>query len=618
MADREGRKAELERKKARLLAMRAEKNKKEELRRKEQAETSQGVINVQSDLDWKRDETSRILEGLGLPEQASQASGGDTARPASPKSTDTVQSVDSSGDKQAGSVPPRARPPPRFSPAEVTLHAIPPKELVTYAKETQTKELEPEVNSEEETEVVPTQTHDVEEQVEDQKEGDNEAKKEPEIKRVYTKEEADELGRDTEFIQFFDRAARITERVLSEPTRDYFVDYTGESSEQTHQLQTDAISEKRVFFDQHWSRNRLCTSLDWSSQFPELVAASYGENITSDVDPDGVALIWNTKFSKETPEYIFQCQSRVTKAKFAKYHPNLLIGGTYSGQIVIWDNRTFKRTPVQRTKLGASAHTHPVYCLDVIGSQNAHNLISVSTDGKMCSWSLDMLSKPQESLELTAKQARAVSVTSLAFPGDTVNNFILGSEDGVVYSGQRHGNKKAGISEVYERHFGPVTGLDCHRAQSKMDFSHLFLTSSFDWTVKLWSSKKLTPLYSFENAGDYIMDVGWSPIHPALFASADLTGKLSFWNLNTDTEVPISSIQVGTGMDSALNRLSWHQSGQMIATASQNGKVTIFELGETISQPSVDESSRLNQTLNDMYQSLEDNQPAKAQKRFDL
>ena len=53
-------------------------------------------------------------------------------------------------------------------------------------------------------------------------------------------------------------------------------------------------------------------------QFPELVAASYGENSTSDVDPDGVALIWNTKFSKETPEYIFQCQSRVTKAKFAK------------------------------------------------------------------------------------------------------------------------------------------------------------------------------------------------------------------------------------------------------------------------------------------------------------
>ena len=75
------------------------------------------MINVSNqDLDWKRDETSRILEGLGLPEQAQGeyscnatsrmnqflASGGDPARPASPKSTDTVQSVDSSGDKQAG------------------------------------------------------------------------------------------------------------------------------------------------------------------------------------------------------------------------------------------------------------------------------------------------------------------------------------------------------------------------------------------------------------------------------------------------------------------------------------------------------------------------------------
>ena len=76
------------------------------MRRKEQAEQSnQGVINVQSDLDWKRDETSRILEGLGLPDKeptAAPTSSGDQPRPASPKSTDTVQSTDSSGDKQAG------------------------------------------------------------------------------------------------------------------------------------------------------------------------------------------------------------------------------------------------------------------------------------------------------------------------------------------------------------------------------------------------------------------------------------------------------------------------------------------------------------------------------------
>ena len=51
-------------------------------------------------------------------------------------------------------------------------------------------------------------------------------------------------------------------------------------------------------------------------------------------------------------------------------------------------------------------------------------------------------------MELTAKQSRAVSVTTLAFPGDSTNNFILGSEDGVIYSGQRHGNKKVFFLEL--------------------------------------------------------------------------------------------------------------------------------------------------------------------------
>ena len=54
-------------------------------------------------------------------------------------------------------------------------------------------------------------------------------------------------------------------------------------------------------------------------------------------------------------------QSAVTSACFAKFHPNLVVGGTYSGQIVLWDNRSNKRTPVQRTPLSSAAHT--VRCL---------------------------------------------------------------------------------------------------------------------------------------------------------------------------------------------------------------------------------------------------------------
>ena len=53
----------------------------------------------------------------------------------------------------------------------------------------------------------------------------------------------------------------------------------------------------------------------------------------------------------------FLFQSSLVSVCFAKFHPNLIIGGTYSGQIVLWDNRSNKRTPVQRTPLSAVAHT---------------------------------------------------------------------------------------------------------------------------------------------------------------------------------------------------------------------------------------------------------------------
>lgn len=47
-----------------------------------------------------------------------------------------------------------------------------------------------------------------------------------------------------------------------------------------------------------------------------------------------------------------------------------------------------------------------------------------------------MLSQPQETLELQNKQSKQLAVTQLAFPKGDVNNFIIGSEDGVIYSGK--------------------------------------------------------------------------------------------------------------------------------------------------------------------------------------
>nr|XP_022327469.1 cytoplasmic dynein 1 intermediate chain 1-like isoform X5 [Crassostrea virginica] len=422
------------------------------------------------------------------------------------------------------------------------------------------------------------------------------------VKKVIelSEEEKKQIMMTEEFTTFFNKTSRIVERALDEDI-DIFVDYAGgEGEDMESDLRAgERLKLQRHFFDERWSKHRSVTSLDWSKQHPELLVASYNANEDSPNDPDGVTLIWNSKFKKTTPEYVFHCQSPVMSSCFAEFHPNLVVGGTYSGQIVLWDNRVNKRTPIQRTPLSAAAHTHPVYCINVVGTQNAHNLISVSTDGKMCSWSLDMLSQPQDSMELQHKQSKAVAVTCFSFLSGDVNNFVVGSEDCTVYTACRHGGK-TGISEAFEGHMGPITGIDCHNVPGQIDFSPYFLTSSFDWTLKLWSIKDQKFLHSFEDNSDYVYDVQWSPIHPALFASVDGDGRLDLWNLNNETEVPTASVVAEGGV--ALNHCRWHSSGSNIAVGDDVGKIHIYDVAENTANPKMDEWSRFVRTLQELKQ----------------
>uniref|UniRef100_A0A8K9WRS8 Dynein, cytoplasmic 1, intermediate chain 2b n=1 Tax=Oncorhynchus mykiss TaxID=8022 RepID=A0A8K9WRS8_ONCMY len=450
----------------------------------------------------------------------------------------------------------------RLGMAKVTQVDFPPKEMVSYSKETQTP-ADTQTHTQEEEEEEEEEMDDPKPAEDSQEEKADEEKQEEVPPKELTEEEKMHLLNSEEFMAFFDRGSRIVERVLSERV-DVCFDYSGRDLEDKEgEMQAGAkMSLSRVFSDERWSKNRVVTCLDWSPQYPELLVASYNNNEDAPHEPDGVALVWNMKYKKTTPEYTFHCQ-------------------------------------------------HPVYCVNMVGTQNAHNLISISTDGKMCSWNLDMLSQPQDSLELVFKQSKAVSVTSMAFPLGDVNNFVVGSEDGSVYTACRHGSK-AGISDVFEGHHGPVTGLSCHSAGGPVDFSHLFISASFDWTVKLWTTKSTRPLYLFEDSCDYVYDVMWSPIHPALFACVDGSGRLDLWNLNNDTEVPSASVVVDGSP--ALNRVRWAHSGREIATGDSDGQVLVYDVGEQICVPKADEWTHFVRTLVEINENRDEGDELAAQR----
>ncbi|XP_073677451.1 cytoplasmic dynein 1 intermediate chain 1 [Garra rufa] len=625
MADKSDLKAELERKKQRLAQIREEKKRKEEEKKKKESETQQKAEAApeDSDLDRKRRETEALLQSIGISPEPSLV-----PTPMSPSKSMSTPSETGSQDSVDGAAAGRSgvsgiskhktdtnnvrtlqwdtdpsvlqlqvdselgRRTHRLGPSKITQVDFLPREVVSYCKETQTPLAahQSEEDEEEDEEVIepkagPENDLQEEEESKDAKEGHP---------RELTEEEKQQVLHSEEFLIFFDRSIRVMERALAEDSNIFF-DYSGRDLEDKEgDLQGgSSLSLNRLFYDEHWSKHRVITCLDWSPQYPELLVASYNNNEDAPHEPDGVALVWNMKFKKTTPEYIYHCQSPVVSVGFARFHPNLLVGGTYSGQIVLWDNRSHRRTPVQRTPLSAAAHTHPVYCVNVVGTQNANNLITVSTDGRMCSWSLDMLSQPQESMELVYNKSKPVAVTGMAFPTGDVNNYIVGSEEGTVYTASRHGSK-AGICEMFEGHQGPVTGISCHSAVGPVDFSHLFVTSSFDWTVKLWSTKQNKPLYSFEDNADYVYDVMWSPVHPSLFAAVDGMGRLDLWNLNNDTEVPTASVTIEGAP--ALNRVRWAAGGKEVAVGDSEGRVWIYDVGE-LAVPHSEDWARFGRTL---------------------
>ena len=306
---------------------------------------------------------------------------------------------------------------------------------------------------------------------------------------------------------------------------------------------------------------------------------------------------------------------------FCEYSPSLIAGGTYSGQVVLWDIRTSKRTPdsekrtpVQRSNINSSSHTHPVFCLNIAGTQNAHFLVSTSTDGKMCTWDLDTLSEPRkETLDLQSGTNKPIAGTCFSFPVNDANNFVLGSEEGSIFQACLHG-AKAGLLGSFEEgssdqgstssHHGPVTGVDFFRATTKGDFSHLFLSSSTDWTVKLWSYRDTTkPLKTFDNAQDYVYDVKWSPINPAVFATADGIGNLEIWHLNKNLEEPYTKLAIGEGK-TAINKIEWSGDGKHIAVGSSDGQVTLVDVAPHLAEASMDEGGKLKETLKEIQDSI--------------
>jgi len=449
------------------------------------------------------------------------------------------------------------------------------------------------------------------------------------LPRKLDPEAKSEIIQSEPYKKFIDSSSRIIERALGQSLAyDIIKDYSQDNKNQTQSLDSKTFSLLNTYEDE-FIRHRPVMDIQPNAHYEELFLAAYGAkgqafqnrgvwqlNTGSEDDPAGVVCVWSLALPAR-PEFKFTSSSPVLTSHFHPAEKNIIVGGCYSGQILLWDMRA-KALPVQRSNLAGKGHKHPVYSLAMLGSGSVYELVTASTDGTLCHWDLARLSEPTNATPImsntnpsgTAQSSSdwttPVNVTSMAFGhGDTSRDVVLGSECGRLFRTSVPIRPREAVSQV-NGHLGLVTAMNIHPNSSKL-FKNLLLTSSLDWSVKLWNLNLSTePLLEFQTPTyDYVCDVQWSPTHPALFSTITSGGILSLWNLCKSTVEPLDSMTITneptvsdslktaiTTPSAALNRAVWSLDGRRIMAGDAKGTVHMVSIAETTAKAKVGDESR--------------------------
>lgn len=285
------------------------------------------------------------------------------------------------------------------------------------------------------------------------------------------------LLNSSEVIEFVQKHSKYIERTLGEKDmaslfysniQDKEGDPTTDSANKDHHHEelskgqrlahiTKPIESLCQFQDESLTFKRVVIDLQWSNKHPEILLAGYSKSEESNVnDPHGLLLIWSLALRKK-PEFQFVCQSELTTAIFHPFNPKLMIGATYTGQILIWDTRG-KSLPVMKTPPGGKYHSHPIYCLSVTGSANSCNIMSISNDGILCTWSTNNFNKATKRMELKAKKKKTITedqnsdghrsgvnpyqdefgIICMTSQENESNNIFIGTDDSDIYQVYTH------------------------------------------------------------------------------------------------------------------------------------------------------------------------------------
>lgn len=370
------------------------------------------------------------------------------------------------------------------------------------------------------------------------------------------------------------------------------------------------------------------TGLSWNST-GSVVAVSYGRFDHEDWCTHKSALsTWNIDrraIDPNKPDASIDLSSCLMCITFHPNLPSVIAGGTFNGEVQVWDLGREDDALVATTGMGSDSHREPVtkvlWTLDPSSKANKYQVLSNSGDGKLLVWQmlsgsrdlklvsgfiLQTESVPRSMRLSKARGDAEMGVTSMSFSHEDCSLFVLGSEAGGVFKcsltsrGPPLTNTlssiplRSPVTFAFSPHFGPVFSVDCspyHR--------NLFLTCGTDACVRLYSMLQSKPLFSVEPGAGYLFRVRWSLSRPLVFAVATADGRLLVYDLKINRINPVVTLEVTTNKSPVYSLEYNLQRRQIVATGDAQGRIKIWRLSDDLINQSAREEEFLAAIAND-------------------
>eukprot|EP00933_Yihiella_yeosuensis_P016702 TRINITY_DN14163_c0_g3_i1.p1 TRINITY_DN14163_c0_g3~~TRINITY_DN14163_c0_g3_i1.p1 ORF type:complete len:584 (-),score=112.58 TRINITY_DN14163_c0_g3_i1:73-1824(-) len=270
-----------------------------------------------------------------------------------------------------------------------------------------------------------------------------------EVKEIEIQTEGAEVGvgpdeeqvfDEESIIQFLRTVVPVVEEELecawsSMPVFDAYVplwDDAGEEVEMTHQVWKEGLVDLQV------------SSVAWNTT-GATVACAYGKLDTLGwCEVTAPVCLWNIfrpsfKVGGQ-PDTVIQVQGFVMCLAFHPTKPGFLAGGTYNGELQIWNTAESDLDPlVASSSIDDYFHREAIQAVewipaDLSGGSEAWLLATVSGDGKVLIWDAreNDLSHPSRGFMLLGSKKRVLGGRSLSFSPLDPWLFVVGSETGTV------------------------------------------------------------------------------------------------------------------------------------------------------------------------------------------